>query len=230
LIKYYRHPVSIVVLLMLGSVYALSLWLKDPYAFPITRVVVRGSHTHVSESALKKIIVPYTRRGFFGIPLSSLQKTLLRKPWFASVMVSRQWPHTLLIQCKEHEPLAVWNKYGLLTASAFVFYPAKSSLPEDLPHFTAPMDDRQQVLDSYNQFLVILKPTHFKLTALTLSHDGEWLLTLDHRTVITLGRADALERLKRFVLSYKQAFVGHKQLPQSVDLRYSHGFAIKWQP
>src|SRR5690606_12993600 len=59
---------------------------------------------------------------------------------------------------------------------------------------------------------------------------GSWRLHLAAGTVIELGRADAMQHLKRFLDVWPRIASTRAQPPQSVDLRYANGFAVRWAP
>jgi cell division protein FtsQ len=56
-----------------------------------------------------------------------------------------------------------------------------------------------------------------------------WHLQLDNAVLLELGRADAWQRLQRFVRAYPSIFAGRLDDLQHVDLRYSNGFSVYWK-
>ena len=95
--------------------------------------------------------------------------------------------------------------------------------------------DRQQlrlddVLRFYSDCLRELGGSGLVLDSVNLSPRGGWRLHLAAGTVIELGHADAMEHLKRFLDVWPRIASTSAHPPQSVDLRYANGFAVRWAP
>ena len=57
-----------------------------------------------------------------------------------------------------------------------------------------------------------------------------WQVQFDHGPLLRLGRQDLDRRLQRFagvVSTQLHGLLGHMQ---SVDMRYTNGFAVQWNP
>jgi cell division protein FtsQ len=62
-----------------------------------------------------------------------------------------------------------------------------------------------------------------------LDNRRAWHLQLDNAVLLELGRADAGQRLQRFVRAWPDVFAGRLDELQRVDLRYSNGFSVSWK-
>ena len=59
---------------------------------------------------------------------------------------------------------------------------------------------------------------------------GAWHIGLANGMTITAGRKDVAGRLKRFAAVYRSRLAGVAPPLESVDLRYSDGFAVRFKP
>lgn len=71
-------------------------------------------------------------------------------------------------------------------------------------------------------------PLERTVARLELSERRAWHLVLDNQMVIEIGRDKADERLQRFVSNYNHSVAQINRTVQLVDLRYSNGFAVKF--
>ena len=123
--------------------------------------------------------------------------------------------------------MARWNQSGLITPSGDVFYPDQKTLPTDLPVFIGSKENSKAMIKSFETFSNVLRPLDLHISELRLTSTKVWSIRLDNGTNVTLGRDNLVPRLTRFERVYSKIF-GDK-VAASVDLRYPHGLAVKWQ-
>lgn len=196
--------------------------------FPITAVSVQGEYSKIGELKVKQLVAPEAAKGFFGVDLESIQKQLQELPWVESVSVSRIWPGKLFIQIKQKEPIALWNKSGLILSNGKIFYPMQDTVPANLPKFNGPMSEKRTILSNFTKMNELLKPIGLNVIQIDLSSKLEWQITLNNNMIVLLGNDDVIPRLIRFIKVYAQVFEKEHRYPVLVDMRYSHGMAIKW--
>ncbi|MFN3233986.1 MAG: cell division protein FtsQ/DivIB [Gammaproteobacteria bacterium] len=196
--------------------------------FPITNVAVAGNYQHINTDSVKRIVLPLTQKGFFGVNIQTMQKQLEQLAWIASVEVSRAWPNSLVITINEKQPVAVWNDNSLLLASGKIFTPEDKEVPGDLPRFQSFEGSQLMVLDAYQKIIPILSSIGLKLTNIRLLSSGDWEVTLDNKTVVQLGKNNIVGKMQEYAKVYEQDIVKRKQNPAYVDMRYHNGLAIRW--
>ncbi|MSP53856.1 MAG: cell division protein FtsQ/DivIB [Gammaproteobacteria bacterium] len=202
--------------------------LTDPLIFPITNIAVKGDYPNVKEQQLKDIILPYAQLGFFGLSAPQLEQALLQDPWINQVTIRRIWPSRVEITLSEKHPVAIWNQTGLLMSDGTYLIPVNHALPDDLPHFTGPQNQQQQVLTTWIQMQQLFAPLNLTVQTIDLSDRRSWTLKLSNDITVIVGQNEIWERLKSFVAIYPKVIGDNKRQAVSVDLRYQNGLAVKW--
>lgn len=214
-------------LVMVGSVDAWR-WMQKPTSFPVTHIVVRGDLTHVSTAQLQQIIASQIRGGFFSLNLRQVQRAVLQFPWVKSVSFRRVWPNTLHATLVEQVPLARFGGVGVVNADGKVFYPAASTIPDNLPLLEGPLDEVGPMTNFYNNASDLIKLIGLSINMLTVDTDQNWTVVLSNHIVVKIGREDTLNRFKRFVAVYPKIVEGTKTPIAAVDLRYPDGMAVEF--
>ena len=219
--------ILLVILMLIAAIWGYNR-LTNPLLFPITNVAVKGDYHDVKEQQLKELILPYAQAGFFGLSARELEQALLTNPWIKEVTIRRIWPSNLDITLSEKQPVAIWNHTGLLMSDGTYLTPEHHELPTDLPQFTGPENQQQQVLTAWLQMNQLLTPLNLTVKTIDLSDRHSWTIKLSNDITVILGQNQIWERLKNFVAIYPKVIGDNKRLATSVDIRYQNGLAVKW--
>ena len=203
--------------------------LRDPNTLPLRGVHLKGEFIHVTEQELRKVITSSELAGFFSSDLEGLTSRLRNMPWVELVAVRRVWPDALHITVIEQQAVAYWNDNALLNGAGQIFSPVKSSYPHGLPQFKGPQGTEIQILQSYLSMREILQAQGRDIDALILDARRAWQLKLDNGISLALGRSDSQQRLQRFTRAYVKLINEKQEAISTVDLRYTNGFAVRWQ-
>jgi cell division septal protein FtsQ len=124
--------------------------------------------------------------------------------------------------------VARWNDNAFLNAYGEIFVPQPMiELSRNLPRFFGQQDQTVKMLDNYQQMNNILNSLKLQIKTLTYNNDHSWQIQLNNGISLQLGQQYVLERLTRFVKTYKKILLTHRNMvPKKVDLRYSHGLAV----
>ena len=186
---------------------------------------------------LRQAAAGLTGRGFFNTDVRAVRTAVEAHPWVRRASVKRVWPRTLVVEVTERAPVARWgHELRLMTASAEVFAPVGikplASVPPwldetgALPMLSGPDEFRAMVLQQYQALSRLLEPTGMTLTALSLSPRGSWRLELNHYVVVSAGREDVLNRVRRFTDLYISLPSSESIRIATADLRYPNGIAV----
>lgn len=203
--------------------------LRDENTLPLRSVHLKGEFIHVTEQELREIIASSRLAGFFSSDLETLASKIRDMPWVEQVAVRRVWPDALHITVIEQQAVAYWNDDALLNDAGQTFSPVKTSYPHGLPQFTGPKGTEIQILQRYHAMKTILQEHDRDIDALKLDARRAWTLKLDNGINLALGRSDNEQRLKRFTRAYDKLLNIKQEVISTVDLRYTNGFAIRWQ-
>jgi len=234
-----RRPVSqwlkplLALVTVAGSVAGLTLmlnWMKDPHHWPVRTVHVEGRFAHLQQAELLNQVAPLAERGFFAAEVGAIQERLQQLAWVDQVWVRRVWPDRLDVQVLEQQAIAHWGERGLLNPRAQVFEPEQVAELPGLPHFQGPDGHEKRVLEMYQEMLQILQPLKLGIDSLQLDARRTWRVQLSNGLAVEVGRNDPVQRVARFVRVYPAILAAANGKLVSVDLRYSNGFAVRWQP
>ena len=203
--------------------------LMDPATLPIRHVSVAGDFKHLSPPSLEQRVGRVVRGGFFNVNVDAIQQALLQEPWVREVSVKRIWPDRITVIISEQVAVAKWGDEGLLNPDAELFYPDSSTFPEGLTMVSGPVNTTRLVLDN---FLLIqqMLPEGLSLYELYLSERRSWQLKLSSGTVIRLGKSGVIDRMERLLSFFPVSEPGKLEQIDYIDMRYTNGFAIRWNP
>jgi cell division protein FtsQ len=225
-----RHALKAGVLLALVAAAAGAWgWLADPATFPIRDVRVQGGIAHVPQARLREAIDPFVGAGLLRVDVDGLRTAVEALPWIRRAAVRRTWPATLVVAIEEQRPLARWADGGLLNVDGERFMPEAGTVPAGLPLIAGPAGSEKAAVERYGETQRMLQPLGFAVARLSLDARRALELELESGLVVRLGRRQASGRLLRFVRSYAKALAPRITDIESVDLRYTNGFAVQWK-
>ena len=222
----------LVLLAVIVGICALIWQLRDS-AFALKEIVLRGDLRHVTAPSVRATAVPQLRGGFFTADLGDVRRAFETVPWVRRATVSRHWPDALVVDIEEHVPLARWaDGRGVDTdGELFAVNSAELDQYEDLPALEGPPGTEHLLTQRLHDFTQWFKPLGRTPEAVTLSNRYAWSLTLDDGMVVDLGREQATEtlgaRISRLVAAFDQVRTRWGGTPDTVDLRYPNGFAVR---
>lgn len=197
--------------------------------WPVTRISVRAEFDHVSAEQIRAAAQPLLGDGFFAIRLDAIRDAVARLPWVEHVEARKRWPDTLDLVIREQQPYARWGEERLINRQGHIFSVAGNSALQGLPRLAGPDDRLADVLQFYADCLKEFSGSGLAIDAIALSSRGGWKIELASGAVIEVGRADAPQRLHRFLDIWPRLASARKTAPVYVDLRYENGFAVRWQ-
>lgn len=204
-------------------------WLTDPARFPLTTVEITGDLDHIDRLALERRLLPAAVGGFFSVDVAAVARAARDEPWVKRALVRRVWPDKLVVEIVGHRAIARWGKDGLLSDGGEVFA-VTGPLPDDLPVLSGPAGAApRRVFADYERFGRLLDGLP-PVRAVRQEARGAWQIGLENGLTIIAGRKDVAARLKRFAAVYKSRLAGAAPPIDSVDLRYSDGFAVRFKP
>ncbi len=204
-------------------------WLTDPARFPLNTVEITGDLDHIDRKALEQRLLPAAAGGFFSVDVAAVARAARDEPWVKRALVRRVWPDKLVVEIVGHRAIARWGKDGLLSDSGEVFA-AAGPLPDDLPALSGPAGAApKRVFADYERFGRLLDGLP-PVRAVRQEARGAWQIGLANGLTIVAGRKDVAARLKRFAAVYRSRLAGVAPPIESVDLRYSDGFAVRFKP
>ncbi len=223
---------------LLGSLLAallisVTVWggmhLSKPDTLPIKQVRIEGDFTHLSPVDLQLLVTDKVRGGFFSLNVDAVRLALLAEPWVNQVSVQRVWPDALRVIVTEQIPAVRWGDKGLLNQQGEYFEPELVSIPLTLPLLSGPKGSEAMLLKRFYDMQQQLRMIGFNIVLLLLDERRAWSFELDSGIRVVLGRRDFEQRFERFLTLIPTTLSGRHQQTESIDMRYTNGFSIKWK-
>lgn len=227
---------TLLTVVALAVLYAISLQLIQPPLFPIKEINVQVIHgaeknrtglEHVTRDQIEQLVRNEIEGNFISVNLTEVREAFVKLPWVREARVKREWPHGLNVILEEHRALAYWGSHALVNTYGEVF---RVTADSDLPVFTGPNEaSAHEVTQQFRRFNRILAPLQQQIAEISLTARYAWRIQLNTGTILELGRNEIEERLVRYVSVYNHSIARlSQQEPLAyVDLRYPNGFAIR---
>ena len=194
---------------------------------PITKIRIENQWNYVDGEEIKKVVSTKMGAGFFRFDLKGMKHDLESLPWVDEAVINRLWPDTVSFSLREQVAIAYWNKEGLLNPKGEIFTPTHSNQMSGIPYLEGPDGSQLRIMEQFEAFNKILKPSGLKLSGIKLSDRGSWNLTVNDSMRITVGRSRLNSRLERFIKLYKTNGFNEDYRNSEIDLRYENGIAVK---
>jgi cell division protein FtsQ len=219
------------VVLLSGVAMTTAIYIKltDEETLPLRVVKIEGVFQYLDKEALKGVLAQQLNRNFLAIDIDAIHQDVKGVPWVDQVTVRRKWPDTLMLKVQEHKPLARWSKGGLVNQRGEWFAGSLSDVVK-LPELDGPQDTVSILSSEYLYLNDALKSLGLQASTLTMTRRRAWRLGLDNGLTLQLGRMQVHTRLQRFMKIYQQIIEKQLEKIESVDMRYTNGFAVRWKP
>ncbi|MDH7944569.1 cell division protein FtsQ/DivIB [Pseudohongiella sp. SYSU M77423] len=192
----------------------------------INTVRMESPLTNVTEQEVRSLLARYTESGFLGVDVQDLKQELEQNPWIHHASVRRVWPDALVIRLEEEQGIARWGESDLLNIEGEIFSAPWRGGESELPGLSGPQGMESQVLQRYRQYADMLAGIGMSVEAVALDERGSWQIETADGLTLKLGRAQADERLARFVSIHNRGMAAEIAAADIVDLRYNNGFSV----
>ena len=200
----------------------------EPARFPLRAVSLQGELRNLDKAELQQLVKPYLGQNFFALDIGSLQALLAAHPWIEQVSVHRQWPDRLQVYFQERTPFGHWGREEMVDVNGVRFRPAVVRQPGPWPQLAGPDGHETALIRHYRDADALLKQAGLQLAELTQDERRAFRIVTADGLEIRLGRDHFPERLQRFVNLYPHLLADLSGKMAAVDLRYTHGFAVRW--
>lgn len=216
----------LVVVVFVGE--QLAAKLIDPQAMQIKLVQVEGAFQQVQPRAVKQVVATFGEQGFLGVDVEQLKQAIEALPWVKRASVRRVWPDTLFVSLEEQTAVARWGDKGLMSPSGELFFPPQTLQFERLPILHGPRSNSAVILAKYRKITQLMALSDLQVVRLEQDERRAWTVTLESGVKLLLGRKQSEVRLARFVRLYPKVLWMWERVIDEVDLRYTNGFAVRW--
>jgi cell division protein FtsQ len=220
-------PLSFVIIPLL-FVILVNSWIKKPENLMIRSVEVQGNLKYLDRSTLQPIIEPFVKTNLYLLDKKNLEEEIEFNPWVYSASLTSMWPDKLVVKIQEQNPIAFWGDEGMVNEFGEVIDVNLPLQKSKLPVLYSPFDKGREMVESYVKIRQWMKDFPVDIVEFKEDTRGSWLLTLANGMKVKVGRKEHERRLRRFIVGYTNRLVEQVKKIESVDLRYTNGFAVKW--
>ena len=204
-------------------------YLSQPGRLPLRVVEINGDFLHLEPAAIEAQVAGVIDGGFFTVDMQKVRNAVRDMPWVAEVSVRRVWPDTLRMHVTEQVPLARWGKAALVNLRGEVFRPQPLIDAQELPRLDGEQQDAPEVVNLYLLMRSALVNSELTLREMQLNRRGEWSVAFGNGLSVIFGRGDVVSRMRDFLKVYPQLRAQASREPERIDMRYEHGFAVRWK-
>lgn len=216
-------------MILLACVLMVAMYFCMLPKFPVRHVIVQHGNVAVDEDAIRSIVSPHLRHGFFRAGVKGIQSDLLQLPWIKTAVVEKIWPDNIRIKLGLHEVVARWNETAYLLDNGVVYQPRMPLSAVPLPQLSSTQNDSPLVLEHYYAFKADLATEALSIQSLSETKEREYIVVLSNGIVLNLGDTDLQQRVHRFVKTYPLELVDKANRIAYVDLRYQNAMAVGWR-
>ena len=204
-------------------------WVQRPENLTIKSVEVTGDLKYLDQASLQPIIEPYVATNLFLLEAKELETELEFNSWIYSASLTKLWPDKLRITIHEERPIAFWGEGSMLNEFGEIIDAELSEKAGQLPVLYSPQDNGRTMVENYLKVQKWTQGYTMEIVEFREDSRGSWQLTLANGLTVNIGRVQQERRLRRFVVGYKRELMDQVSKIDTVDLRYTNGFAVKWK-
>ncbi len=217
------------VVLLCGALVGAYVYLSQPGRMPLRVVEVSGEFRRLTRAAIQHTAGAAIDGGFFTCDMQKLRDAVLAMPWVADVSIRRVWPDRLNMRVVERLPLARWGDDALVSTDSRVFRPRDLDEYSNLVKLDGPDGSAARVVAFYQAALPAARARELEIREIELDQRRHWWLHFADGLTVSLGREARDARLSQFLRVYPQLVADPGRRPARVDMRYAHGFAVRWR-
>ena len=191
-------------------------------------VEVSGTLHRLKRDEIQTAVLQAIDGGFFSCDMQKLRLAVVAMPWVSDVSIRRIWPDRLSMVVTEQVPLARWGDDALVSVDAGVFRPSQVEGFDGLVKLSGPEGSEHRVVQFFQAVVGAAQARELIVSEVELDERRHWWLHFDGGLTVSLGRENIDYRLAQFFRVYPSLATHSGQQPERVDMRYEHGFAVRW--
>ena len=193
---------------------------------PLDLVRVEGDLSDAERTIVVAVVNEAMSKGDV-VNIRDLHEKIVNIDWIRAVTVRRNWPNSVHVTVNRELPTVRWGFDAFLNGKGDILSMAeKYSL--ELPLVNALSTDSVSSMKSFKTFSTLVERSGLRIVELGESSVAGWTVTFANGISVVVGKADVLNRLKRFVYVYEEVLRGNEDHVVKADARYPSGVAIEW--
>jgi cell division protein FtsQ len=216
-IAYLINTLSISLLLLSGIYFAIHHW------FNVQKIIIEGDIKHVTPTQLTYVANNKLHGTFFTLNIEELKEQFEELPWVKSVVLERQFPHTIIVHLNEYKAVARVGDEDLLASDGKVFDGADDDM--SLPILYVDASDAVDYWAKYNQIESIAAKHNAHITSLRVSDSRIIVAETSTNVKITFCEQNLAGKLLELDKYWEQLYSISPKL-SSINFCYKNAVAI----
>jgi len=204
-------------------------YLAQPGRLPLRVVEINGDLQQLEPQQIEQTVMGAIDGGFFSCDMQRLRAAVLAMPWVEDVSIRRVWPDKLRMAVTEQVPLARWGEDALINVTGQVFRPGTLEGFAGLVQLHGPAGSELRVVEFFQAAVPAARMRGLQINAVELDERRHWWMRFDGGLTVSLGHESSDYRLAQFFRIYPSLTKDSARRPERVDMRYAHGFAVRWR-
>ena len=194
----------------------------DMLNYPIDEVDVNTNDVNYNQQRIDNLISTIYGKDLISLDISNIQKYIVEDIWIKDAEISKSFPSTIKIKIIQHQPFAIYNSKLMMRDGSII---KSDNISYELPV----VEDNANNVSNSRRILTIstenLNKIDLKIKRIEIFNS----LVRIHTSKYTLisDRLNLELNLNRLALSLNDLVEAFDQEINSIDMRYSNGFAIK---
>ena len=213
-------PKKFYIVLIVISIF--SVYKLDMLNYPIDEVDINTNDVNYNQQRIDNLISTIYGKDLISLDISNIQKYIVEDIWIKDAEISKSFPSTIKIKIIQHQPFAIYNSKLMMRDGSII---KSDNISYELPV----VEDNANNVSNSRRILTIstenLNKIDLKIKRIEIFNS----LVRIHTSKYTLisDRLNLELNLNRLALSLNDLVEAFDQEINSIDMRYSNGFAIK---
>ena len=213
-------PKKFYIVLIVISIF--SVYKLDMLNYPIDEVDINTNDVNYNQQRIDNLISAIYGKDLISLDISNIQKYIVEDIWIKDAEISKSFPSTIKIKIIQHQPYAIYNSKLMMRDGSII---KSDNISYELPV----IEDNANNVSKSRRILTIstenLNKIDLKIKRIEIFNS----LVRIHTSKYTLisDRPNLELNLNRLALSLNDLIEAFDQEINSIDMRYSNGFAIK---
>ena len=213
-------PKKFYIILIVISIF--SVYKLDMLNYPIDEVDINTNDVNYNQQRIDNLISTIYGKDLISLDISNIQKYIVEDIWIKDAEISKSFPSTIKIKIIQHQPFAIYNSKLMMRDGSII---KSDNISYELPV----VEDNTNNVSNSRRILTIstenLNKIDLKIKRIEIFNS----LVRIHTSKYTLisDRLNLELNLNRLALSLNDLVEAFDQEINSIDMRYSNGFAIK---
>ena len=213
-------PKILYIILIVISIF--TVYKLDLLNYPIDEVDINTNDVNYNQQRIDNLIRTIYGKDLISLDISNIQKYIVEDIWIKDAEISKSFPSTIKIKIIQHQPYAIYNSKLMMRDGSII---KSDNISYELPV----IEDNANNVSKSRRILTIstenLNKIDLKIKRIEIFNS----LVRIHTSKYTLisDRPNLELNLNRLALSLNDLIEAFDQEINSIDMRYSNGFAIK---